>query len=631
VKHPKIREEERYNELKNKIKNQYFCSRCGKELTKDNIKEIDRYGVIWGRCLHKSKGGCQRKTILVTKEEMDKIRNEGFTPSTTSTTSTTSTDNIIKSGIDYHTKGLLIKERKPYMSIGRGVHNGVFYIGTALQKGDKLLDAVITSDRKIYVDWASKNELNEIKNYFGLNYRFNLFADCLDYWWSNSSILKWLEQGYTVDIKEIFNKIVEKNRKFMIYEDDRIHKYTALDIMRSYFFILFLANSRTHHLAEPDSGKTNQHMIYRALSFNPMSSTDFSSASIYRFIESASGTILIDDFDLLPEDQKNAIIQHIRTNYKKFKTVRADGNKSNRPYGYNSYSHLIFNNVYGLGNDRITPQRVITIRILKHSEAKNITVDPDAEFWKPIRDDLYIMTLQYWKNVKNIYNALKVDELTTRELELIKPILSIAKLIDDELYNGILEWYIELVKQEKIRDITDDWEFLLLKELWDIVKDKEPKEEIRVFVKKIALNIADKITSKSNENYKTKLSQLYAFVGGKLKGYLFKGGFTNGRTRYDIYKERVEQQLEVKGLFELVEAVDVVDVKEPPIDLFINGDKPQYEKINDLKDFILTEKKANRKIWYESLKSKFPENFISHCIESGLLVRLPNNEYDFGG
>lgn len=654
--HPKVKESERQKELEKE--KQLFCSKCGAGVSQNTKTQIDKNGKIKGICplcknpvnfidhypklkkAYKIPGGDAWYCSICNldypskKEAINCCKNKKTSstvstvsiPSTISTTSTPST-------ISYLVKGLLKKERKPFQSIGRGIHNDIFYIGSVLDYGNKQLDCIITSDRKIYVDWG-KGEYNEIKQDFGLNYRFPLFADCLDYWWSNASILKWLENNYTVDIKELFNKITSLNEKFMIYEDNRIHKYTALDIMRSYYFILFTANSRTYHHADPESGKTNQLMIYRALSFNPMSSTDFSSASIYRFIESTSGTVLIDDFDNLPDEQKLAILQHIRTNYKKFKTVRADGNKSNRPYGYNSYSHLVFNNVYGLGYDEITPQRLITIRLLKHKEAKDITVNPDDEIFIQIRDDLYIMALQYWKEVKEIYDHLKVDGVTSRELEVIKPILTIAKLIDEKLYHEMLKWFKELTEQEKLKDLTDDWEYHLLKELWNITYDKQDKEIIQVFVKDIAQNIVDKISDPSNENYIKLLHRLCAFVGSRLKGYLFKGGMTNGRTRYGIYKDRIRQILDTKGLLEIVEVVEGVEAgeqKEPPkLDLF-SDEIPLNDKINELKKYFEKIKSNGHKITYSNLCFNFSKDFIEECKKRKILIPLPNGSYDFGG
>ena len=99
-----------------------------------------------------------------------------------------------------------------------------------------------------------------------------------------------------------------------------------------------------------------------------------------------------------------------------------------------------------------------------------------------------------------------------------------------------------------------------MKELWNTVKDKKDQEDIRVFVKDIAIKIADTVSDPDYENYKKTLHKICAFVGGKLKGYvIFKGGMTNGVTRYDINKIGVKQILESKGLFEIVEAVDLVE------------------------------------------------------------------------
>lgn len=624
--------------LSNKAE-QLFCFKCGKEIPSNHKMEPLGDGKYIGRCLHKSKGGCQRKTYFVNKEGSKGEIIDGNDLSTASTNSTTSTGSTTSTdkGKDHLIMGLLSKERKPYKSVGRGIHNGVFYIGTVFDYGKKQLDAVVTSDRKIYVDWG-KDEYNQITGEFCLNYRFPLFSDCMDYWWSNDSIKKWFSKNYVVDLKELFAKIVSLNKQYMIYEDERIHAYTALDIMRSYFFPLFSANSRTYHHADPGSGKTNQLMIYRALSFNPISSADFSSASIYRIIESTGGTILIDDFDLLPEEQKNAIIQHIRVNYKKFKTIRADGNRKNRPYAYKSYSHLVFNNVFGLGYDKVTPERLITVRLLKHKDARDRTVEPDDDIWSSVRDDLYVMALQYWKEIRESYNNLKIGDLNSRESEVIKPILAIAKIINNNLYEDILDWYKELNKQEKLRDLTDDWEYYLLKGLWEIVRDKSDKEKVTVFVKDLAKVITDNVSDPGSENYKKTFYKICSFVGVRLKGYvLFKGGQTNGITRYEIYREGVHQILDAKGLLEIVDPVDTVE-GETPNDI---KQKNLYQ-INDIrniqafcnttknKDGFTTEKSIVAFI-KNRLNKKDPKSYYQHFLQEGILTYYSGKGVTFTG
>src|SRR3989337_2502744 len=65
-------------------------------------------------------------------------------------------------------RSLLLKEKPVSKSLGMGLHNNIFYYGTKVYDEDgEPHDAIITSDKKIYVNWGSDNQ---IKN-FGRFYR----------------------------------------------------------------------------------------------------------------------------------------------------------------------------------------------------------------------------------------------------------------------------------------------------------------------------------------------------------------------------------------------------------------------------------------------------------------------------
>jgi len=78
--------------------------------------------------------------------------------------------------------------------------------------------------------------------------------------------------------------------------------------------------------------------------------------------------------------------------------------------------------------------------------------------------------------------------------------------------------------------------------------------------------------------------------------------------------------------FDVPECYDVTLPKKSKVDE--NGCLD--DKIKALKEFILREKKALRKVWYDSLVSCFSESFISRCIEAGLLIKLPDGSYSWG-
>ena len=138
-------------------------------------------------------------------------------------------------------------------------------------------------------------------------------------------------------------------------------------------------------------------------------------------------------------------------NYKRFKAIRSDGGKRFRPQGYDAFSHLVFNNTTGLV-DEITKERVVTYRMLKHPDAPKLEIDFRDPQFKSLRDDLYICLLQYWKDVKQAYDSLKVDGLRGRELEIFKPQLAIAKVIGEDVYKKILSFAVEYVEQSKQKD-----------------------------------------------------------------------------------------------------------------------------------------------------------------------------------
>ena len=55
------------------------------------------------------------------------------------------------------------------------------------------------------------------------------------------------------------------------------------------------------------------------------------------------------------------------------------------------------------------------------------------------------------------------------------------------------------------------------------------------------------------------------------------------------------------------------------------------EKLSKLRKCIIENRTAGYKINDDFLRHNFDQSFISHCIESNLLIKLPNGEYDFSG
>ncbi|MHA1304473.1 MAG: hypothetical protein ACTSPI_12315, partial [Candidatus Heimdallarchaeaceae archaeon] len=302
---------------------------------------------------------------------------------------------------------MLSHEKKPFKCFSIGEHDGHYYFGTMLDYGRKKVPVLVLDDGTTYWKWTEKDDEgnkiidDEIKQNFGLNYRFELFDDCVDNLWSNKSIKEFIEgKSPKQSFKEMFKSIRNKNKELMYHPDNRVHTFVSCDIIKNYFYPLFNACGRTYFQADFASGKSRQSLIYQKLSFNSLFASNISPASFERVIESTGGTIIVDNFDNCADDLKKQILQCIEVYYKKGgKNIKADGKgfQKNQPIAFNGYSPLVINNIVGL--PEVTESRCNKIQLLK-TDKKNIVdirINNDDPFWNTTKDNLHILTLQNWK------------------------------------------------------------------------------------------------------------------------------------------------------------------------------------------------------------------------------------------
>jgi hypothetical protein len=86
--------------------------------------------------------------------------------------------------------------------------------------------------------------------------------------------------------------------------------------------------------------------------------------------------------------------------------------------------------------------------------------------WQNIRNSCYLWVMENWKKVKENYKKIDVQKLNNRDLELVKPILAIAKTIGQEEYNVVEALVIELFDNRDMFDFTNDWDYILFHALY---------------------------------------------------------------------------------------------------------------------------------------------------------------------
>lgn len=487
-----------------------------------------------------------------------------------------------KDGFEYETasksnnsdrgKFLLSKEKPKFQSLGIGTFDSFFYFGTKVYDGNTGINAVITSDKKLYVAYKDNNEIRQR----GINYRFDFNDSILDYQWSNNgsdySISEFLfGKPKIVSIKECFQDSYKKNKDYMDYPEDIIHVSIACDIESSYYLPLFEAKGRGFINAEKGSGKTKQSTLYQLQMFNPVMSSDMTGASMFRAIESTSCSIIIDDFDLLDEEKKQMNTQIIRAGYKQGqKSIRAGEDKNRTPSSFNIFSSMIINNVGGL--DEITQDRCNTYYLIKSTDKRksNKKLNVKDKNWQVERDKRYYSALQNWELVRDVYQSLDIGELKGRDFEKIAPILTIGKIVlDDAKYKELEKFELDRISEHKVRDVSDDWCFQAIKYVINnynthpiISMPKFIELQLDTIVKGI-IDIPEFITYGDNEvqnkEYPKRKHGISVFLGKIFKNTpLFKSSFVHGGfVKYTFKPDAILKFLEIRGYKEFFKENDL--------------------------------------------------------------------------
>jgi len=432
-------------------------------------------------------------------------------------------------------------------------------------------------------------------------------------------------------LKEVFDKIVEINKTLMWYPDERWHEFVTLDIISTYFLEIFETKARTLITAEKGSGKTRQCMIYQLLVFNPLMSSDWTKSTLFRTIESTKGTPIIDNFDQINEELKNDIMSIFKQYKKGTKSVRTEGQIRRKPVAYDLFCSMILNNLFGLSEvDEDRSNKVILLKCLD-KKIVNKRLDKNSCIWRELRDNLFILALSIWKDVRNTYENLVEDTLIGRDLERLIPHLTLAKLISPELYKTIVDFEIEKMEQNMLKNLDDDWIYNAIK----IISGSFGRGENGTWVslKEIVSEIINELYPDLKDEKLRKKSRGIGIYLGKIfkNNPLFKGRQVKGVTEYFFTHENIIKFCEIKNFYDIIEeynstnsthstngfkndVVEKVDnVDKKTCNVLANG---YYKELSDLKKYI------GEKVPKDEIKKRFPSNVIEVWLEDGRIGEM---------
>ncbi len=399
-----------------------------------------------------------------------------------------------------------------------GTVNGTAFVGVwyvckvSTEKKTTIKDLLflITSDRrKILANDAVLNDMG-----WRLQYRPTRFKNR----WSLDSVEAYLN-GADVDPASVFDAVLKAWERYLEFTDNRDYVYLTLWDIGTYFHFLFSAYPYAYHGGTTATGKTKALTLSSLLAFNAILSNNMSTSSIFRLIQNARSTLLLDETEKLSTRKMDTRVQEFRSillsGYKRggqavYRVEKDKDTETQNTVPFEVYGPKRLANIEGL-EDVVGNRCKVTIH--RRSVDDAITkVDPDieSEEWATLRGQLCILFLQHWKEVKACYDTLNPNELEGldgREFELWRSIIALAKFFDaydsakstsvtgslhsqGSLCSLMTELAKDTAEQSTVENLTEAGESILLQVLLSTVQGDD-----YVSVK----NIRDKVVAQFDE------------------------------------------------------------------------------------------------------------------------------------
>ncbi|MFA5723665.1 MAG: hypothetical protein WC979_05385 [Candidatus Pacearchaeota archaeon] len=343
------------------------------------------------------------------------------------------------------------------------------------KKGEKLGEnqvwkpVIITSDYKglsvsKWLETSLKISYEEIPQEMKLRWKLKDIRDYLD----NSPVVEGIE---------LFNEIKKEYEYYLYFREKNWYSIHALWDIGTYLHQSFSAYPIFEKRGLSGTAKSKGMLVSSFISLN---GTDIminpSESTLFRITEELRPTKYIDEAEKLFKFTKEGMeadnrVELINASYTRNGVVPRQEKIGNRfiTKWYHVYSPTMISSINGLYG--ATENRAIT-QIMTKSPDDDIRGERDPENdindikWENIRNKCYVWALNNCKKIKEEYlNFCIESKLKKRDLQIWKPLLVIAKVIDEKKLLPEIIAFAEKVseqrKNDSLSESTLDYKFLL--------------------------------------------------------------------------------------------------------------------------------------------------------------------------
>ncbi len=233
-------------------------------------------------------------------------------------------------------------------------------------------------------------------------------------------------------------------RRYVVLTDEQIDTVLAAWVMGTYVYRIFRAFPYIHVQAEKGSGKTTLMDILHPICFNGQSSSDQSSAVIFRDVHSSASTLFLDEVEYLKKKDSGTfsdVIGILNSGYKAGGRVRRLGPKREIEE-FSTYSPKMFAGIEDITDT--LDQRSIRIRMTVRLETEHVeeykSTNEEQGLQAVLRDKLYVFGLEYGPRLWGRYMELERNPFMTgvinRKRDVWGPLFTVGQIADESRNDG---------------------------------------------------------------------------------------------------------------------------------------------------------------------------------------------------
>lgn len=264
------------------------------------------------------------------------------------------------------------------------------------------------------------------------------------------TVAKLLNENPTVNLQELYARIKEKFLYYISFDDEIYADIVVLWTIATYFSDVFKVFPNLFILGSSGSGKTRLTKLIVFTSRRGWMIADPTDANLPRIIDGYRPTLGLDDFDIVMRKHFPVVLSLLKHVYKEsIQIPRLEkvlkGNKFLLSL-FSPYTPLVMNSTEPIAETQLIT-RYIRIDMSK-SKRKFPRSDPDVWYTQKERQELYIARFLFAPKVFEIFSHIDTG-LVGRDDEIWSPILTIAKLISDDLFEKVKEFAIKESKKKE--------------------------------------------------------------------------------------------------------------------------------------------------------------------------------------